>query len=113
MEKKDNFRRRVMKYAWQIWRNAGRHANRKSWRMCLMQAWANYRLLCAMKVNVVEFYFKKLDGTIRRAFGTLKGIDYKGTGRKSETTYKTITFYDTENEGFRCYRVENLLGYIL
>lgn len=108
MEKKDNFRKRVMKYAWQIWKNT-----RKSWSRCLMQAWANYRLLRAMKVKVVEFYFKKTDGTIRRAFGTLKGIAYKSSGRKSETTYKTITFYDTEKDSFRCYRVENLLGYIL
>ena len=34
-------------------------------------AWANLKLKAALKVKIVEFYFKRTDGTLRQAFGTL------------------------------------------
>ncbi len=33
MEKKNNFRVRVMKYAWQLWR-----ATKQAWRLCMLKA---------------------------------------------------------------------------
>ena len=42
-----------------------------SWSECLKQAWAVLKLKLAMKKRVVEFYFQKVDGSIRQAFGTL------------------------------------------
>lgn len=49
-----------------------------SWSECLKQAWAVLKLKLAMKKRVVEFYFQKVDGSIRQAFGTLQEslIDY-------------------------------------
>lgn len=35
-------------------------------------AWANIKLRAAMKQRIVKFYFQKVDGSVREAFGTLK-----------------------------------------
>lgn len=34
-------------------------------------AWANAKLRVKMKTQIVQFFFKKVDGTLRQAFGTL------------------------------------------
>lgn len=34
-------------------------------------AWANIKLRAMLHKRIVEFYFKKTDGTLRQAFGTL------------------------------------------
>lgn len=54
-----------------------------SWSECLKQAWAVLKLKLAMKKRVVEFYFQKVDGSIRQAFGTLQEslIDYTPMAR--------------------------------
>lgn len=48
--------------------------------------WANYKLKQAMKQKIVSFYFRKVSGEIRQAFGTLEDStiagSVKGTGRK-------------------------------
>lgn len=67
MEKKNNFRVRVMKYAWQLWK-----ATKQQWRICMLKAWQLYRLAKAMRKGVVTFYYSKADGSIRKAAGSLK-----------------------------------------
>lgn len=76
----------------------------------LKQAWAIYRLQKSMKSSVVEFRFRKVDGSIRQAFGTLIAnvIDplIKGTGRKSENL---VTYFDCQKQEFRRFKEENLI----
>lgn len=57
----------VMQMAWSFVRKNG-----YSMSEALKCAWANLKLKAALKVKIVEFYFKKTDGTLRQAFGTLK-----------------------------------------
>ena len=76
MEKKNNFRVRVMKYAWQLWK-----ATKQTWRICMIKAWQLYRLAKAMREGVVTFYYTKADGSIRKAMGTLKNVP---AGARSE-----------------------------
>ena len=66
MEKRSNFRARVMKYAWQLW---------------------------------------KTTGTLRNvpAGATLGGK------RVTKPSYRTMAYFDTEKNGFRCFKVENLI----
>lgn len=48
----------------------------------LKTAWMNIKLKAAMKERIVKFYFQKVDGSIREAYGTLKDSllpDSKGT----------------------------------
>lgn len=107
MEKKINFRVRIMKYAWHI-----RRATAQSWRLCMIKAWQLYRLAKSMRERDVAFYYLKSDGTIRKALGTLRGVPAGATlGSKKLTkpSYKTMSYFDTEKGAFRCFKVENLI----
>lgn len=107
MEKKSNFRVRVMKYAWQLWK-----ATQQAWRLCMIKAWQLYRLAKAMRERVVTFYYQKSDGSIRKAMGTLKNVPVGATlggKRVTKPSYKTMAYFDTEKNSFRCFKVENFI----
>lgn len=107
MEKKSNFRVRVMKYAWQLWK-----ATQQAWRLCMIKAWQLYRLAKAMRERVVTFYYTKADGSIRKAMGTLKNVPVGATlggKRVTKPSYKTMAYFDTEKNSFRCFKVENFI----
>ena len=107
MEKKINFRVRVMKYAWQLWK-----ATKQQWKICMIKAWQLYRLAKAMREGVVTFYYSKADGSIRKAMGTLTNVPAGATlgGKKvTKPSYKTMTYFDIEKNSFRSFKVENLI----
>lgn len=56
----------IMKLAWQFFKQTG-----ESFSECLKKAWANFRLVQKMQSTIVRFYFKKVDGSVREAWGTL------------------------------------------
>jgi len=103
MEKKNNFRARVMKYAWQLWR-----ATKQQWRICMLKAWQLYRLAKGLRENEVTFYYQKADGSIRKAIGTLKGVS-GGAKKITKPSYKTMTYFDIEKQDFRCFKIENFI----
>ncbi len=78
----------------------------------LKTAWANVKLRTAMKTRIVKFYFRKVDGTTREAYGTLLETlmpETKGTGRKPSDTLQT--YYDTERQEYRSFKKVNLLSF--
>ncbi|MDE7465015.1 MAG: SH3 beta-barrel fold-containing protein [Muribaculaceae bacterium] len=108
MEKKNNFRMRVMKYAWQL-----RKATKQAWRSCMLKAWELYRLAKAMREGEVAFIYKKADGSARYAHGTLKNVPAGATfggKRLTKPSYKTMSYFDTDKQSFRCFKVENLIA---
>lgn len=78
----------------------------------LKAAWTNFKLKVRMHYGIVRFYFRKVDGTIREAWGTLapnivpatKGTDT----RKPNPT--TQSYFDTEKQEWRCYKTANLIS---
>lgn len=111
MEKKNNFRVRVMKYAWQL-----RKATKQAWRACMLKAWQLYRLAKAMRERVVTFTYQKADGSFRLAHGTLTNVPVGATlggKRVTKPSYKTMAYFDTDRNSFRCFKVENLVSVIL
>ena len=107
MEKKGNFRVRVMKYAWQLFKTTN-----QAWKICMIKAWQLYRLAKAMREGVVSFFYQKADGTIRKAIGTLRNVPAGATlgGKKvTKPSYKTMAYFDVEKNSFRCFKVENLI----
>lgn len=59
----------VMNLAWQfIKRNGYSRAE------ALKIAWINNKLKAEMRKRIVKFYFQKVDGTIREAYGTLSNV---------------------------------------
>lgn len=72
----------------------------------------NERLRNEMKVRNVKFLFKKKDGTLREAIGTLKSDilpEIKGTGRP--LNFDLQIYYDIEKKSFRSFKKSNLISY--
>ena len=96
----------VMCLAWQMVKRNGYTMSE-----ALKTAWTNIKLRVAMKERIVKFYFQKVDGSIREAYGTLKDSllpDSKGTdNRKKSDTVQT--YFDTERGEFRCFKKANLI----
>lgn len=96
---------KVMKLAWQFVRKNGMNLSE-----ALKTAWLNIKLHAAMARKIVRFYFRKVDGTIREAYGTLSEklmptTTSESNRRKNDTVQ---TYYDCEREAWRCYKKANL-----
>ena len=103
---KKNILHDIMSLAWQFVKRNGFTMSE-----ALKCAWANMKLKSAMKQRIVKFYFKKVDGSIREAYGTLKESllpPIKGTeSRKKSDTLQV--YFDTEKNEYRSFKVANLI----
>ena len=98
----------VMRLAWQFVRKNG-----YSMSEALKIAWRNVKLKAAMKSRIVKFYFCKVDGSTREAYGTLADKylpETKKTDRKPNDT--TQTYFDTERGEYRCFKKANLISIV-
>ena len=96
----------IMTTAWRFFRITG-----ESFSDCLRRAWANFKLVAAMRTRIVKFYFQKVDGSIREAYGTLRADlipETKGDDRKRNDTVQT--YFDTERQEYRCFKKLNLVS---
>lgn len=82
-------------------------ANYATFSEALKYAWKVIRLRIKMKSGVVSFSFIKVDGSIRKAIGTLKDIP-ASTGTKSPN-HSVFTYFDIEAASYRSARIENLI----
>lgn len=98
-----NFRSKVFKQAYEMMK-----ATSKAFAVCLAKAWAIYGLYKRMKSETVSFAYEKADGSLRKAKGTLQDVSslIKGTGSEN---YKTVRYFDVDANGFRSFKVENLI----
>ena len=77
---------------------------------CLNQATKIAELIAAMKTRIVEFYYKKKDGTLRQAFGTLQDeviLPLIKDSTNREPNPEVVTYFDTVKHQFRSFRKEN------
>lgn len=98
--------REIMSLAWQFVKRNG-YAMGEALRV----AWANFRLKLMMRQRIVRFWFQKVDGSLREAFGTLAtGIIPVVAGADNRKRNDTVqTYYDTEKQEWRCYKKANLM----
>ncbi len=95
----------IMLLAWQMVKRNG-----FTMKEALKTAWCNFKLKAAMQSRIVKFYFAKVDGSIREAYGTLKESllpTTQGSGRKMNDTVQT--YFDTEKGEWRCFKKANLI----
>lgn len=94
----------IMRRAWALFRSTGR-----AFSVCLSKAWELYRLTKRMRAGVVRFAYEKADGSLRKACGTLHDVaaTVKGIGRPDDG--QTVKYYDVEADGWRSFKVENLV----
>lgn len=94
--------RQIMTLAWQFVKRNGFTMSE-----ALKKAWANFKLKEAMKKGIVKFYFQKVDGTLREAYGTLLNVPKTSqSNRKSNPTVQV--YFDTEKQEYRCFKKANL-----
>lgn len=72
-------------------------------------AWANIKFKALAKKGIVEFTFRKVDGTIRQAFGTLKEGVVPATQGTRKQYANTQCYFDTEKGEWRCFKTYFLL----
>lgn len=75
----------------------------------LKVAWANVKLRAKLFTGIVEFRFKKVNGDIRQAFGTLKGDIVPSIIGARRASDKVQTYFDTEKREWRCFKKCNLI----
>ena len=95
----------IMRLAWRIY-----HTTRPGFAQGLKLAWRNFNLVRRMQTEVVRFYFRKVDGTLREAWGTLRP-DLVPASKDNDTRKKNDTvqvYFDTERQEWRCFKRLNL-----
>ena len=104
-----NFRNQmteIMQLAWQFVKKNG-----YSMSEALKVAWRNFKVKAQMKKRIVKFYFQKVDGSIRQAYGTLKENLIPATAGSDRKRNDTVqTYYDTEKGEWRCFKKANLIS---
>lgn len=96
----------IMRAAWGFVRRNGFTLSE-----ALKQAWMLFKLKARMARGIVRFYFRKVDGSLREAWGTLSSAIVPptlGCDRKPNPTVQT--YYDTEKSEWRCFKIANLVN---
>lgn len=97
----------LMSLAWQFVRKNG-----FSMSEAMKCAWANMKLKAAMKNRIVRFYFQKVDGSIREAYGTLcEDMIPATTGSERKKNDTVQVYFDTERQEYRCFKKANLVTF--
>lgn len=98
--------REIMQLAWQFVKRNG-----YSMSEALRCAWVNFKLRKAMASRIVKFYFQKIDGSIREAFGTLANDIVPDTAESNRKRNDSVqVYYDTEKADWRCFKKANLMS---
>lgn len=96
----------IMSLAWQFVKRNGFTMSE-----ALKLAWANIKLKAAMKQRIVKFYFQKVDGSMREAYGTLKENLIPATSGDNRKRNDTVqVYFDTERQEYRCFKKANLIS---
>lgn len=96
----------IMSLAWQFVKRNGFTMSE-----ALKVARANMKLKAAMKQRIVKFYFQKVDGSIREAYGTLKENLIPATSGDNRKRNDTVqVYFDTERQEYRCFKKANLIS---
>lgn len=96
----------IMSLAWQFVKRNGFTMSE-----ALKVAWANMKLKAAMKQRIVKFYFQKVDGSIREAYGTLKENLIPATSGDNRKRNDTVqVYFYTERQEYRCFKKANLIS---
>lgn len=95
----------IMSNAWAMVRTLG-----YSFSEALKTAWANAKFTIKAKAQIVHFVFKKIDGSIREAFGTLKESLLPPTTHDRRDNPSIQIYFDTEKNEWRCFKRHNLIA---
>ena len=67
------------------------------------------KLKAEMKKRIVKFYFQKIDGSLREAYGTMNPETIPATTGTRKPAGTVQTYFDTEKQEYRCFKKANLI----
>jgi hypothetical protein len=96
----------IMRNAWMFFHTTG-----QAFGECLRLAWANFKLVRRMHAEIVHFHFRKVDGSIREAWGTLRAdlLPPVGDDKRRRNEF-TQVYFDTEKQEFRAFKKLNIMS---
>lgn len=91
------------------------HALKRVYKMSFSEAqklaWSNAKLRTALHQGPVQFSYKKKNGEVRQAIGTLHNIEPLLVGSdKFQSDILTLRYYDLEKQDFRAMKINNLIS---
>lgn len=99
---------KLMQDAWLLVKNYG-----LTMKEAMVKAWAILKLKKQMLKGIVKFFYTKVDGSTRMAWGTLKAdlLPEQEEGRQQRKSNNSVLcYYDTDKQAFRCFKLVNLIG---
>ena len=96
---------KLMKQAWFLVKKLGWSISE-----AMKQAWKNFKLRRRLINNTVSFSYKKKDGSIREAVGTLLKTAIPAiAGERKSDPVKVQVYYDLEKQQWRSFNIESLI----
>lgn len=99
---------KLMQNAWMLVKKYG-----LSMRDAMVKAWGIFKLKGQMLRGIVKFFYTKVDGSTRMAWGTLKADllpQQAEEGKQKKTNDTVFSYWDTDKQAFRCFKVVNFLN---
>lgn len=95
-----------MKLAWMLVKT--HHFTKEE---AMKQAWMVSKLRSALRTDSVSFAYRKINGDIRYACGTLKPDLLPQSPRRSnrKRNETVLAYFDQGRQSFRCFKIANLL----
>jgi hypothetical protein len=97
----------LMKEAWTLVKVYGMTISE-----AMKKAWTLFKLNKNLHKGIVKFFYQKLDGTVRTAWGTLKSelIPFTSSAANRKHNDTVLCYYDTEKASFRSFKKANILS---
>lgn len=96
---------KVFETAWQFYKQTG-----ESFSLCLTKSWRYHKLVAALRKGIIKFYYQKVDGSLREAWGTLNEERIPHTEESNRRHNPTLqTYFDTEKREWRSFKIINIV----
>lgn len=103
---KRNQLRDLMRQAWQLVKVYG-----FTMAEAMRQSWMLLKLKKAMSNGIVKFFYQKINGEIRTAWGTLKAdLIPETSGSEKKKNDSVMVYFDQEKQCYRSFKKANLLS---
>lgn len=99
---------KLMQNAWMLVKNYG-----LTMQDAMVKAWGVFKLKGQMLRGIVKFFYTKVDGSNRMAWGTLKADllpQQPEENRQRKVNDTLFTYWDTDKQAFRSFKIVNFLN---
>ena len=98
---------RLFKIAWVLFKDG----LFSSFAQSLHAAWMRFKIRIALKNGLAYFTYKKANGELRDAIGTLfeRNFNYTSKGSQRKENFSVVKYWDVVSQGWRSFRIDRLV----